>query len=173
MASGAPNRGSGAFAAPRPHLLPPPLRAFLTDGLVRAGTVLIIVTLLGAMAAGRIAGRFAPPDAPATGVIAPAAHVYPVFSGVPTKVETNSKPLTITLRATGTRYDAGHSIARFVYAARPPNDNPFTLCDSNFDPNCPLMLTGSRRQAGTWVLSLTVYDDNGVPATTETRMRVR
>ncbi len=144
----------------------------LSDGLLQASAILAVLTLLGAFVVGRIVGNLAPDDVPATGMQTPTAHVVPVFGSVPSRVETGGVPLTVTLRATGTRIEDGHRISRFVFAARPPNDEPTVLCDSPTEGTCALRLDGSRRQSGTWILTLTTYDDTGAAASVETRMRV-
>ena len=114
---------------------------------------------------------FGRPDLAATGKETVAAHVHPAFQEMPSRVETNSKPLMVTLRATGTRVDAGYTATRFVFTVDPPNDEPRTLCDGAA-PTCSLPLDGSRRQAGTWIITVQVYDNTGNSAEIRTRLRV-
>ncbi len=147
------------------------LRAFLRDELTIAVAVLVIVTIAGAMILGSIVRDLVPADLAATGKVAVAAHVHPAFQDMPSRVETNGKPLMVTLRATGTRVDAGYRADRFVFTVDPPNDSPYTLCDGAV-PTCMLSLDGSRRQAGTWIITLQVYDNTGTPAEVRTRLRV-
>jgi hypothetical protein len=147
------------------------LRAFIQDELTISVTVLIIITIAGAMILGSIVRDLVPANLATTGRETLAAHVHPAFQEMPSRVETNGKPLIVTLRATATRADAGYTATRYVFTAAPPNDPPFTLCDSA-TPTCSLPLDGSRRQAGTWVITVQVYDNTGTPAEIHTRLRV-
>jgi hypothetical protein len=147
------------------------LRNFIQDEMTIAVAVLVILTIAGAMILGSIVRNLVPADLAATGRETLAAHVHPAFQEMPSRVETNSKPLMVTLRATGTRVDTGYSAVRFVFTVNPPNDTPHTLCDGA-TPTCQLALDGSRRQAGTWVITLQVYDNTGTPAEIRTRLRV-
>jgi hypothetical protein len=146
------------------------LRSFVQDELTIAVAVLIIVAIAGAMILGTIVRGLVPADLAATGRDV-TSHVHPALQDVPSRVETNGKPLMVTLRATGTRVDAGYTATRFVFIADPPNDPERTLCDGA-TPTCPLALDGSRRQAGTWVITVQVYDNTGNPAEIRTRLRV-
>ena len=147
------------------------LRAFIQDELTITVAVLVIVAIAGAMILGTVVRDLVPADLAATGKEVTAAHVHPAFQDMPSRVETNSKPLMVTLRATGTRVDAGYSAARFIFTVDPPNDAPRTLCDGA-TPTCQLSLDGSRRQAGTWIIIVQVYDNTGTPAEIRTRLRV-
>jgi hypothetical protein len=147
------------------------LRAFIQDELTIAVAVLIIITIAGAMILGSIVRDLVPANLAATGRETLAAHVHPAFQEMPSRVETNGKPLMVTLRATGTRIDAGYRATRYVFTANPPNDASFTLCDGA-EPTCVLPLDGSRRQAGTWVITVQVYDNTGTSAEIRTRLRV-
>lgn len=147
------------------------LRSFIQDELTIAVSVLVIVTIAGAMILGSIVRDLVPAALAATGKDTVAAHVHPAFQEMPSRVETNSKPLMVTLRATGTRVDAGYTATRFVFTVDPPNDASRTLCDGAA-PTCPLPLDGSRRQAGTWIITVEVYDNTGNSAEIRTRLRV-
>lgn len=151
--------------------LPPPLRAIATDELTRAALALLIAAFVGLLILDRVVTRLAPEGIPAAGITTPVAHVFPAFQDVPSHVQTNGKPLMVTLRATGTRIEVGYTPTRYVFLVNPPNDSSFTLCDTN-TPICALPLDGSRRQAGTWTVTLRVYDDSGGSAETRTRLRV-
>ena len=148
-----------------------PLRAFAQDELTRTVLVLLIVACLGLILLDRVVNRLAPENIPAAVTQTTPAHVYPAFQDVPSRVQTNGNPLSITLRATDTRVDVGYSAARYVFTVNPPNEGARTLCDSP-DPTCPLALDGSRRQGGTWTVTLRVYDSTGTFAETRTRLRV-
>ena len=161
----APLNRTTAFA------LPPPLRAFATDELTRAALVLLIAAFIGLLILDRVVTRLAPNGIPAAGIATPVAHVFPAFQDTPSQVQTNGKLLTVTLRATGTRIEVGYTPARYVFVVNPPNDSSYTLCDTD-TPTCALPLDGSRRQAGTWIVTLRVYDDTGGSAETRTRLRV-
>jgi hypothetical protein len=156
---------------PPRHHTPNLLRSFVQDELTIAVAVLVIVAIAGAMTLGTIVRGLVPADLAATGRQAVTAHVHPAFQEMPSRVETNGKPLMVTLRATGTRVDAGYTATRFVFIADPPNDPTRTLCDGAA-PTCALALDGSRRQAGTWVITVRVYDNTGTPAEIRTRLRV-
>lgn len=151
--------------------LPPPLRSFATDELTRAALVLLIVAFVGLLILDRVVTRLAPDGIPAAGIATPVAHIFPAFQDTPSRVQTNGKPLTVTLRATGTRIEVGYTPARYVFIVNPPNDSSYTLCDTD-TPTCALPLDGSRRQAGIWLVTLRVYDDTGGSAETRTRLRV-
>ena len=86
-------------------------------------------------------------------------------------MQTNGNPLSVTLRATNTRVDVGYRATRYVFTADPPNEAARTLCDGD-NPVCTLTLDGSRRQGGTWTVTLRVYDDTGNFAEARTRLRV-
>jgi hypothetical protein len=151
--------------------LPPSLRAFATDELTRAALVLLIAAFVGLLILDRVVTRLAPDGIPAAGIATPVAHIFPAFQDTPSQVQTNGKPLTVTLRATGTRIEVGYTPTRYVFIVDPPNDSSYTLCDTD-TPTCALPLNGSRRQAGTWLVTLRVYDDTGASAETRTRLRV-
>ncbi|MDQ2787509.1 MAG: hypothetical protein M3Y58_21180 [Chloroflexota bacterium] len=151
--------------------LPPFFRAFATDELLHAIVVLLIAAFVGLVILDRVVTRLAPDGRPAAGIATPVAHVFPAFQGTPSRVQTNGKPLTVTLRGTGTRIEAGYTPTRYVFLADPPNGPPLTLCDTN-TPTCALPLDGSRQQAGTWIVTLRVYDNTGGSAETRTRLRV-
>ncbi len=157
--------------APWNRALPSALRAFATDELTRAVLVLLIAAFVGLIALDRVVTHLAPDGIPAAGIPTPVAHVFPAFQDTPSRVQTNGKPLTVTLRATRTRIEAGYTPTRYLFLAIPPNDPPFTLCDTD-TPTCALPLDGSRRQAGTWIITLRVYDNTGGSAETRTRLRV-
>ncbi len=148
-----------------------PLRSFAQDELTRAVLVLLIVACVGMILLDRVVNRLAPEGIPAAGVQTTLAHVYPAFQDVPSRVQTNGKPLSVTLRATNTRVDVGYSATRYVFFVDPPNEAPRTLCDGN-NPICSLALDGSRRQGGTWTVTVRVYDNTGSFAETRTRVRV-
>jgi hypothetical protein len=147
------------------------LRAFIRDELTIATVVLIIVTIAGAMILGSIVRNLVPANLAATGKQVVTAHVHPALQDMPSRVETNGKPLMVTIRATGTRVDPGYTAARFVFMVDPPNDAPITLCDGGA-PTCSISLDGSRRQAGTWVITVQVYDNTGTSDEIRTRLRV-
>jgi hypothetical protein len=147
------------------------LRSFIQDELTIAVAVLIILAIAGAMLLGSIVRDLVPANLAATGREVTTAHVHPAFQDMPSRVETNSKPLMVTLRATGTRVDAGYTATRFVFTVDPPNDASRTLCDGAA-PTCALPLDGSRRQAGTWIITVQVYDNTGTSAEIRTRLRV-
>jgi hypothetical protein len=147
------------------------LRRFIQDELTISVAVLIVIALLGAIVLGTIVRGLVPAELAATGRELQAAHVHPAFQDMPSRVATNSRPLMVTLRATGTRVDAGYNATRFVFTADPPNDDPRTLCDGTV-PTCALALDGSRRQAGTWIITVEVYDNTGRSAEIRTRLRV-
>jgi len=151
--------------------LPNAVRAFATDELVWAILALLIAAFVGLVALDRVVTRLAPDGRPAAGIATSVAHVFPAFEDVPSRVQTNGKPLTVTLRATGTRIEAGYTPTRYLFTANPPNEPPMTLCDTDV-PTCALPLDGSRRQAGNWVITLRVYDNTGGSAETRTRLRV-
>ena len=148
-----------------------PLRSFAQDELTRAVLVLLIVACVGLIAPRpcRQSPRTGGP--PGGGAPDNAAHVYPAFQDVPSSVQTNGKPLSVTLRATNTRVDVGYSATRYVFVVDPPNEAARTLCDGA-TPICTLDLDGSRRQGGTWTVTLRVYDNTGTFAETRTRLRV-
>lgn len=167
-----PQRDPDARMNPTPALaLPPMLRAFATDELTRAALVLLIAAFVGLVALDRVVIRLAPDGIPAAGIATPVAHVFPAFQDVPSRVQTNGKPLTVTLRATDTRIEVGYTPTRYVFLVDPPNEPSLTLCDTD-TPTCALRLDGSRRQAGTWIVTLRVYDNTGGSAETRTRLRV-
>jgi hypothetical protein len=149
----------------------PPLRSFAQDELTRAVLILLIVACIGLIVLDRVVNRLAPDGLPAAGAQTTLAHVYPAFQDVPSSVQTNGKPLSVTLRGTNTRVDVGYSATRYVFVVDPPNDVPQTLCDGA-NPVCTLALDGSRRQGGTWTVTLRVYDNTGTFAETRTRVRV-
>lgn len=146
-------------------------RSFAQDELTRAVLVLLIVTFLGMIALDRVVNRLAPEGIAAVGVQTSAAHVYPAFQDFPSRVQTNDRPLMVTLRATNTRADVGYTASRFIFFVDPPNEASQTLCDGG-SPFCSLPLDGSRRQRGTWTITLRVYDNTGYFAETRTRLRV-
>lgn len=158
---------------PAPYARPvaSPLRAFAQDELTRAVLVLLIAACLGLIALDRVVSRLAPEGIPAAGVQTALAHVHPAFQDVPSRVQTNGKPLSVTLRATNTRVDVGYRATRYVFSVDPPNEGSRTLCDGE-EPICALALDGSRRQGGTWTVTLRVYDNTGGFAETRTRLRV-
>lgn len=159
-------------AAPAPTLgLPPAFRAFALDELTRAVLVLLIVSALAIIVLTGIVRTLIPAGLPAVGAPPPAAHAHPSFVDTPSRAQTNGKGLNLTLHATGTTVDVGYRATRYVFTVDPPNDPPFTLCDGA-TPLCPLPLDGSRRQAGTWVIHLEVFDNTGASAETRTRLRV-
>lgn len=149
----------------------PALRAFAQDDLTRAVLVLMIVAGLGLIVLDRVVSRLVPDGFPAAGTQTTLAHVYPAFQDVPSRVQTNGKPLSVTLRATNTRVDVGYRATRYVFLVNPPNEQSRTLCDGE-NPICTLALDGSRRQGGTWTVTLRVYDDTGGSAEIRTRLRV-
>ncbi len=151
--------------------LPSALRAFATDELMHAILVLLIAAFLGLVILDRVVTRLAPDGIPAVGIATPIAHVFPAFQDTPSRVQTNGKPLTVTLRGTGTRIESGYVPTRYVFLVNPPNAPPRTLCDTNM-PICALPLDGSRQQAGTWIVTLRVYDNTGGSAEARTRLRV-
>lgn len=151
--------------------LPPSLRAFAADELTRAALVLLIVAVVGLLILDRVVAHLAPDGIPAAGIVTPVAHVFPAFQDIPSRVQTNGKPLMVTLRATDTRIEVGYTPTRYVFLADPPNEPSRTLCDTD-TPICALPLDGSRRQAGTWIVILRVYDNMGGSAETRTRLRV-
>ncbi|HEY8293218.1 MAG TPA: hypothetical protein VIG44_12050 [Thermomicrobiales bacterium] len=151
--------------------LPPSFRAFAADELTRATLVLLIVAFVGLVILDRVVTRLAPDGTPATGIATPVAHVFPAFQDIPSRVQTNGKPLMVTLRATDTRIEVGYTPTRYVFLADPPNEPSRTLCDTD-RPICALPLDGSRQQAGTWIVTLRVYDNTGGSAETRTRLRV-
>jgi len=155
----------------RTPALPLALRAFATDELTWAILTLLIASFVGLVALDRVVTRLAPDGLPAAGVVTPAAHVFPAFQDIPSRVQTNGKPLTVTLRATGTRIEAGYAPTRYLVTVDPPNEPPMTLCDTDI-PTCVLPLDGSRRQAGNWIITLRVFDNTGGSAETRTRLRV-
>ncbi|MGI8687336.1 MAG: hypothetical protein ACR2M3_02055 [Thermomicrobiales bacterium] len=142
-----------------------------TDELMHALLVLLIATFVGLVILDCVVTRLAPSGIPAAGITTPVAHVFPAFQDTPSRAQTNGKPLTVTLRGTGTRIEAGYTPTRYVFLVNPPNDPPRTLCDTNM-PTCALPLDGSRQQAGTWIVTLRVYDNTGGSAETRTRLRV-
>jgi hypothetical protein len=150
---------------------PSPLRSFAQDDLTRAVLVLLIATCLGLIVVDRMVNRLAPDGIPASGITATAAHVHPAFQDVPSRVQTNGKPLMVTLRATNTRVDVGYTVSRYIFLVDPPNEPPLTLCDGQ-SPICSLPLDGSPRQRGTWTVTLRAYDNDGNIAETRTRVRV-
>jgi hypothetical protein len=162
-----PNR----HGAPLTLTVASPLRSFAQDELTRAVLVLLIVACVGLILLDRIVNRLAPEGLPAAGIQTTLAHVHPSFRDVPSRVQTNGKPLSITLRATDSRVDVGYSATRYVFVADPPNEAALTLCDGE-TPICALVLDGSRRQDGTWTVTLRVYDNTGSFAETRTRLRV-
>ena len=155
----------------RARAVPSFFRAVATDELMHAILVLLIAAFVGLVILDRVVTRLAPDGVPAAGIATTAAHVFPAFQDTPSRVQTNGKPLTITLRGTGTRIEAGYIPTRYVFLADLPNGPPVTLCDTNA-PICALPLDGSRQQAGTWVVTLRVYDNTGSSAETRTRLRV-
>ncbi|GEM_PF-3983182 len=168
-----PQRGPDASwnRPPPARTLPPSFRALAADELTRAILVLLIAAFVGLIILDGVVTRLAPAGIPAAGIPTPIAHVFPAFQDTPSRVQTNGKPLTVTLRATGTRIEAGYIPTRYVFLVNPPNEPPSTLCDTNV-PTCALPLDGSRRQAGTWVVTLRVYDNTGGSAEIRTRLRV-
>jgi hypothetical protein len=148
-----------------------PLRSFAQDELTRAVLVLLIVACVGLIVLDRVVNRLAPDGLPAAGIQTAVSHVYPAFQDVPSRVQTNGKPLDVMLRGTTTRVDVGYSATRYVFVVDPPNAAPRTLCDGA-TPICALDLDGSRRQDGTWTVTLRVYDNTGAFAETRTRVRV-
>lgn len=138
---------------------------------MHATLVLLIAAFLCLIVLDRVVTRLAPDGIPAAGITTPVAHVFPAFQDIPSRVQTNGKPLTVTLRATNTRIEVGYAPTRYVFLVDPPNEPPTTLCDTNV-PVCALPLDGSRRQAGTWIVTLRVYDNTGGSAETRTRVRV-
>lgn len=151
--------------------VPSSLRSFAQDDLTRAVLVLLIVTCLGLIVVDRAVNRLAPDGIPASGIAATAAHVHPAFQDVPSRVQTNGKPLMVTLRATSTRIDIGYTVSRYAFLIDPPNAESRTLCDGE-SPICSLPLDGSPRQRGTWTITLRIYDNTGKFADTRTRLRV-
>ncbi|MHB8648204.1 MAG: hypothetical protein ACYDAR_20685 [Thermomicrobiales bacterium] len=166
-----PHRGPTAPLLRQPLTLPPSVRALATDELMRAMLILLIAAFAGLIVLDRIVTHFAPEGIPAAGIPTPVAHVFPAFQDIPSRVQTNGKPLTVTLRATGTRIEVGYTPTRYLFLVNPPNEPPTTLCDTNV-PTCALPLDGSRRQAGTWIVTLRVYDNTGGSAEIRTRLRV-
>lgn len=154
-----------------PQALSSSLRSFAQDELTRVVLILGIVIVIGLIVLAQIVSDLAPAGVPASGVAEAVAHVYPDFQDTPSRVQMNGKPLTVTLRATGTRVDVGYNATHYLFTVDPPNDPPMTLCDSDA-PTCPLALDGTRRQAGTWIITVRVYDNTGASATTRTRLRV-
>ncbi len=150
--------------------LPPPLRAFMQDELMRTLLVLVVIVIIGLIVLARMVTNLTPPGIPAAG-LPNAAHVAPALQDTPSRVQMNGALLIVTLRATSTRVDAGYQVTRYVFIATPPNDPPYTLCDGQ-DTTCALALDGTRRQAGTWIITLRAYDNTGGFAETRTRMRV-
>jgi len=132
-------------------------RAFVTDELMHAILALLIAAFVGLVILDRVVTRL--------------AHVFPAFQDTPSRVQTNGNPLTVTLRGTGTRIETGYLPIRYVFRVDPPNGPPLTLCDTN-TPICALPLDGSRQEAGTWIVTLRVYDNTGGSAETRTRLRV-
>lgn len=161
-----PPRQRGAVAL----TLPPAVRSLMQDDLARAVLILIAVAIIGLIVLDGVVTRLTPAGVPAAG-LPTAAHVAPAFQDTPSRVQMNGNPLTLTLRATNTRVDVGYSATRYVFTATPPNDPSYTLCDGDA-PLCALSLDGSRRQAGTWIITLRVYDNTGGLAETRTRVRV-
>lgn len=151
--------------------LPSPLRTFAQDDLTRAVLVLLIVTCVGLIIVDRVVNHIAPEGIPASGIASTAAHVHPTFQDIPSRVQTNGKPLMIALRATNSRIDAGYTAARYTFLVDPPNAESLTLCDGE-SPICSLPLDGSPRQRGTWTITLRIYDNTGNFADTRKRMRV-
>jgi hypothetical protein len=155
-----------------PTLTPPsPFRSVAQDDLTRAVLVLLIVTCVGLIVVDRVVNRLAPDGIPASGIASTAAHVHPVFEDIPSRVQTNGKPLMVTLRATNTRVDIGYTASRYIFLVDPPNEPSLTLCDGD-SPICSLPLDGSPRQRGTWTVTLRIYDNEGNIADTRTRLRV-
>lgn len=169
---GQPARDSAKAAVTPPvFTLPPPLRAFTRDDLTRALLILMAVSVVGLIVLNGVVAHLAPLGVPAAGLPSTAAHVYPAFADVPSRVQTNGNPLTVTLRGTQTRADPGFSATRYLFLADPPNDPPMTLCDGEASV-CQLLLGGAARQSGTWIITLRVYDNAGGMAETRTRLRV-
>ncbi len=167
-----PQRGPDAPINRTPALaLPPALRTFATDELTWAIFVLLIVAFIGLVALDRVVMRLAPDGVPAAGIVTPVAHIFPAFQDTPSRVQTNGKPLTVTLRATGTRIEVGYTPTRYLFTVDPPNEPSMTLCDTH-EPTCVLPLDGSRRQAGNWTVTVRVFDNTGSSAETRTRLRV-
>jgi hypothetical protein len=163
-----PPGGGGVSAVPG---LPPAFRSFAQDELTRAILVLILITFVGLIVVDRIVTRLAPEGVPAAGIPIPVAHVHPAFQDIPSRVQTNGKPLSLTLRANDTRVDIGYMPTRFLFFADPPNAPSITLCDSEA-PVCSLPLDGTRLQRGTWTITVRVYDNTGGSAETKTRLHV-
>ncbi len=161
----APLNRAPAFA------LPNAVRAFATDELTWAILVLLIAAFVGLVALDRIVTRLAPGNRPVAGIATPVAHLFPAFQDTPSSVKTDGKPLMVTLRATGTRIEAGYTPTRYLFTVDPPNELPMTLCDTDV-PICALPLDGSRRQAGNWIVTVRVFDNTGGSAATRTRLRV-
>ncbi len=147
------------------------VRSVATDELMHALLVLLIAAFAGLVILDRVVARLAPDGIPAAGIATPVAHVFPAFQDTPSRAQTNGKPLTVTLRGTGTRIETGYMPTRYVFLVDPPNNPQRTLCDTNM-PTCALPLDGSRQQAGTWIVTLRVYDNTGGSAETRTRLRV-
>lgn len=167
-----PGRGpNGSWNRTPSFVLPPSLRALAADELTRVFLVFLLVAFMGLIILDGIVARLAPDGLPAAGIPTPVTHVFPAFQDIPSRVQTNGKPLTVTLRATGTRIERGYTPTRYIFRVTPPNEPPSTLCDTNI-PTCALPLDGSRRQAGTWIVTLQVYDNTGGSAETRTRLRV-
>lgn len=161
------DRRAAAYTPP----LSSALRAFAQDELTRAVLVLLILACLGLIVLDRVVSDLAPEDATAAGIQTTRAHVYPAFQDVPSRVQTNGKPLNVMLRATNSRVDVGYTATRYVFVVKPPNEESRTLCDGE-NPICTLALDGSRREGGTWAVTLRVYDNTSNFAETRTRLRV-
>lgn len=153
--------------APRPSLPPWLLR----DDLVRAGILLAVLALVAAVGVGVMAGRLTPADVPVGAGRLGNAALVPTFVRIPSRVETNGKPLSVTLQAGVARAAPVQSPVRYVFIATPPNDAPVTLCDGPA-AECLLPLDGSPRGRGTWLLVLRVSDSTGGYAETQARVRV-
>jgi len=161
----------------RTRIAPPPPTSLLRDELVRATVLLIGAACVGAVIVGIIAARLTPDGFLANGGRIAAGPYIPALSHVPSRVETNGAPLTVTVHVGPARDSLGSpplgsSPIRYRVTATPPNAAAIPLCESMAETDCLLRLDGSTRQRGLWVFTLTAVSDDGVISETRARMRV-
>lgn len=144
---------------------------------MRATVLLFSIACVGAIILGIVAVRLTPDGILADGGRVAAGPYVPALSHVPSRVETNGSPLTVTVHIGPARDSLGSppigsAPIRYRVTAQPPNGAAIPLCERTAEDDCLLHLDGSAPQRGVWVFTLTASGDSGVISETRARMRV-